>query len=92
MASAYVFADGGRISPEMRMLYAIRDFGVHAVMGRPVLAYSEIMRMRAANYVKTAYEERAKSKNWQADAEKDPLKAQILFNSQKAARDILDWE
>jgi hypothetical protein len=48
----------------MMRIMAIDRFGVLAVMGRPVLSYGEIVRMRYAENIVKAYQARSQAENW----------------------------
>lgn len=48
------------------MSLRIEKYGVHAVMGRPVLYESEMRRMNVAQTIVSAYKDRAKSASWDA--------------------------
>ena len=82
-AAAFIHADGGIISPELRQLIYIREFGVPAVMGRDWLGYGEMIRMRHAQFIVESYQERKRADNWEAWAKDNPEAAQLLFDAQK---------
>jgi len=85
MAAAYQSAEGGQLSPELLLLNRIEKFGVHAIMGRPILYYRELRRMEVANMIVTAYNARAKSANWQAFQKEHPELGNLLFRAQQLA-------
>ena len=77
MAAAYAYADGGPISNELLLLQYSDRFGAQAVIGSPVGA-GELKRMIAAENVISAYQERARNKNWATWAKENPNKAALL--------------
>jgi len=83
-AAAYIHADGGRYSPELRLLRYIDRFGVEAVMGRKTLYAHEIRRMIHAENVAGAYHERNRGNaaEWVKD---NPEMNKLLFEAQKIA-------
>ena len=83
IAAAYGYASDGNSSPEMEMLHRIDRFGVHAVMGRPVLYEREIRAMTAANNVVAAYRDRAKATSWEAWLKENPELGDLLFRAQR---------
>jgi len=65
LAAAYAVADGGPItlSPELELLAEIKKYGVQAVMGRPFY-HHEIVRLRAAERVISAYRAKFSQEDW----------------------------
>lgn len=88
IADAYGYAESGgsHYSQEIDTLNKIDRFGVHAVMGRPVLYEREIRRMTVASNLVSAYRERAKSTNWVEWASSNKaisdllIKAKVLYD------------
>ena len=85
-AAAYNYADGGKSSPEVRLLSYIDRFGVEAVMGRKVLYAHEMRRMIHAESIVRAYKERstANAADWVKD---NPGMAKLLREAQRMAED-----
>jgi len=83
-AAAYIHADGGNYSPEIRLLQYIDRFGVEAVTGRRTLYAYEMRRMIHAENVARAYNERnqGNAAEWVKD---NPEMNIILFEAQKMA-------
>ena len=79
-------ADGGRIelSPELYLAREINRFGVQSVMGRP-LYHEEIIKMRAAERVISAYRTKFSADNWAKWAKDNPKENQYLNYAMKLA-------
>jgi len=89
-ASAFIFADGGTISPELKQLQYIQEFGARAAMGR-TLGYGEMQRMRHAQFIVDAFQSRKQSKSWDAWAKDNPGAAQVLFDGVKLAKEMFNY-
>ena len=83
-AAAYRHADGGKHSPEIRILQYIDRFGVEAVMGRKTLFDHEMRRMIHAENVARAYRERlgGNAAEW---VKENPEMNKMLYEAQKLA-------
>ena len=81
-AAAYRHADGGKHSPEIRLLQYIDRFGVEAVMGRKTLFAGEMRQMIHAENVVRAYRERldGNAAEWVKD---NPEMNKLLYEAQK---------
>ena len=92
LASAYAVADGGRVelSPELQLLHEIDRFGVSAVMGRP-LYHEEIVRMRAAERIISAYKAKYSREDWAKWAQDFPQEDWLLNQAMKLAGEY-GWE
>ena len=80
IADAYGYAESGgkHHSHEMQMYLRIQKYGVHAVIGRPVLYEREMRRISAAQNVINAYQDRAKAINWTAYLSQNPDEGNLL--------------
>lgn len=65
------------------MLKRIDRFGVHAVMGRPVLYEREMRAMITANNIVEAYRDRARAANWEAWQKENRELGNLLFRAMK---------
>ena len=83
IADAYRYAESGGASHEMEMLKRIERFGVHAVMGRPVLYEREIRRMVMAQNLVNGYRERARAASWDAWLAENKDMGNLLFLAQR---------
>ena len=63
MVSAYLFADVGSPSQEVKLLSQIDRFGVEAVMGRRQLSAKEIIHMRTAGNIVGYYQSMIQAEN-----------------------------
>ena len=86
LAAAYMVADGSPItlSPELLLLREIDRYGVSAVMGRS-LSHNEILRLRAAESVISAYNEKYAQEDWAKWAQDNPEKDKILAKAMRLA-------
>lgn len=84
-SAAWLHAAGGGNSPEIRLSRAIDRYGVHAVMGRPVLWAREVNAIKMAEAIVNAYHARERSENWAAWANKHPEMQALLVEAQKLA-------
>lgn len=91
-AAAYRSADGGELSPELRMLYYIREFGTQAVMGRPYLGYGELKRMKTAEYITYIFKEREKQENVSIWATNNKDDFELLEEARRNAKELFGWE
>ena len=92
LAAAYAVADGGHVSlsPELQLLKEIDRFGTDAVMGRP-LYHEEILRMRAAESVISAYGAKYGGGDWAKWAKDHPREDALLNEALRLAGDY-GWE
>lgn len=65
------------------MALRIERYGVHAVMGRPVLYEGEMRRMITAQNIVNAYKDRARSQSWEAWQRENPELGNLLFKAQR---------
>lgn len=84
MAAAYAYADGGPVSPEIRLIRSVDRFGAQAVFGR-TLSAKEIKQMLIADAIVEAYHARARSKDWAAWETDNPERATLLNAAMKLA-------
>jgi acetyl-CoA acetyltransferase len=77
MSSAYEYAEGGEVTDELVLGWAVDKYGAQAVYGR-TLSFHEIRMMDLAENVYRAYREREASENWAEWAEKNHAKARLL--------------
>ena len=77
MSSAYDYAEGGEVTDELVIGWAVNKYGAQAVYGR-TLSFHEIRMMDLAENVYRAYREREASENWAEWAEKNRAKARLL--------------
>jgi len=86
MSSAYAYAEGGPITDELLIGWAVDKYGAQAVYGR-ALSFHEIRMLDLASNVLMAYRERDRSDNWAIWADNNPEKARILSIAGKAAQE-----
>ena len=86
MAAAYAYADGGQMSPEIRLLRSVDRFGAQAVFGR-MLGAKEIRQMLVADAIVNAYHARVANENWVAWEIDNPRLAALLNAAMKLAID-----
>ena len=86
LAAAYAVADGGplEISPELLLARELNRWGVQAVTGRP-LYHHELIRLRAAERVISAYSARKNSKSWAEWAQANKQENEYLNYAMKLA-------
>lgn len=77
MSSAYQYAEGGAVTDELILCWAVEKYGAQSVYGR-MLSFHEIRMMDLADNIVRAYNERKRSDNWAAWAENNHIKARIL--------------
>jgi len=77
MSSAYAYAEGGDVTDELVLGWAVSKYGAQAVYGR-ILSFHEIRMMDLAENVFKAYREREASENWAEWADKNRAKARLL--------------
>jgi len=82
-SSAYAYAEGGALSPEIRLSEAIDRYGVMATLGRPVLYAHEYYAMRAAEAIVNGYRSRERAENWVAWQNEYPDMAKLLFEAER---------
>lgn len=68
----------------MQLYNRIKKYGVHAVMGRPILYEREMRRMNIVQQIETAYKERAAAINWAGWMSQNPEMAKLLKTAQEA--------
>lgn len=83
MSSAYAYAEGGSLSPEIRLAQAIDRYGIMAVLGRPVLYLHEYYAMKTAEGLVSGYLSRQRSQNWAAWQLEYPDMAKLLFDAER---------
>ena len=87
IAAAYGVASDGNDSKldsyELELYRRIQQYGVYAVMGRPVLYEREIRRMSIVNNIIGAYRDRSKSATWEAWTKENQAMASLLFKAQQ---------
>jgi len=84
-AAAYIYADGGEMSPEIRLLGYIDRFGVEAVMGRPFLTAKEIRCLVHAENLVQGYRERERAKNAAEWVKNNPTMHKLLRQAELLA-------
>lgn len=86
MADAFMYASEGHYSQEIDTLNKIDRFGIEAIIGRRQFYYGELRRMILAENIVNAYRTRAKSSNWPAWVQENPVMADILMEAEKLCR------
>ena len=87
MSSAYAYAEGGEVTDELVLAWAVGKYGAQAVFGR-TLSFQEIRVMDIADNVFRAYRERERSDNWAKWAQDNPDKARLLAQAGKLAQEV----
>lgn len=77
MSSAYSYAEGGQVTDELMLGWAVSKYGAQSVYGR-TLSFHEIRMLDLADNVFRAHRERQSSENWAEWAQKNRAKARIL--------------
>ncbi len=70
---------------ELILLDFIDRFGVMAVLGRSVLFYGEVYRMRTAELIVNGYRLRARAESWAKFAAEHPAENSLLMDAEKLA-------
>lgn len=65
------------------MLESIEQFGVKAILGRDVLSYGEISRMKYARLIPALFHSREKAENWAAWVRDNREQASLLNEAEK---------
>lgn len=86
MSSAYKYAEGGPVTDELVLSWAVEKYGTQAVYGR-ALSFHEMRMIDLASNVLAAYKERARSDNWAIWADANPKKAELLARAGKLAEE-----
>ena len=86
MTAAYIYADGGPQSSEIRLLSQIDRFGVQAVLGRMLWA-KEIIRLRTAENIVRLYHERLNASSWAEWASANTNESALLNYCAKLVND-----
>ena len=84
MSSAYDYAEGGEVTDELVIGWAVNKYGAQAVYGR-TLSFHEIRMMDLAENVFRAYKEREASGSWAEWAGKNRAKARLLAEAGRLA-------
>jgi len=86
MASAYIYADGGRENPPQYVMLSnsVQAYGAQAVFGRPLDVW-EIRMMNFASNVMSAYRDKMRAENQAAWAKDNPDRENTLARALKVA-------
>ena len=87
MADAFVFAEGGPPSREIRLLQQIDRFGIAAVLGRKLYA-REIYRMRVAENIVNAYRAQEATNNVAVWASENRQSAKLLNRARRLKQEL----
>ena len=78
------------MSHEINRLRLIDRFGIEAITGRRQFYAGELRRMVIAENIQTAYQSRARAKNWAAWVKDNPALADLLDEARQLAEDTDD--
>ena len=87
IAAAYVHADGGPLSNELKLLLQIDRFGSQAVFGNEPIPANILNRLYMAEALVMSYKARGASNNWAEWAKENPELSTILNRATKEALD-----